>query len=92
LSTLDKRVVLGHAAPSRPLHRMLEDQLHTVLAAVGRDIDASRLLAGDPAAELATASAGLDLLALGSRGCGRVGTGPVGSVSGAVVHAAHCPS
>ena len=82
---------LGYRSANDALHRMLEAQMRTALAATGKGMVASRVLAGDPAASLAMASAGLDLLVLGSRGYGPVRTALFGSVSRAVVSSAHCP-
>lgn len=70
---------------------MLTKQLETARAAVGEAGDTSRVLSGDPAAELSKASVRLDLLVLGSRGRGRVKAALLGSVSGAVMRSAHCP-
>jgi nucleotide-binding universal stress UspA family protein len=51
----------------------------------------SRLLAGDPAQQLAEATAGLDLLVMGSRGYGPVRAVLLGSVSTEVLNNAACP-
>jgi nucleotide-binding universal stress UspA family protein len=82
---------LGYRSANDTLHRMLEAQMRAALAETGKGMVASRVLAGDPAAQLAMASAGLDLLVLGSRGHGPVRTALFGSVSRAVVSSAHCP-
>ena len=82
---------LGYRSANDTLHRMLTKQLDTALAAVVEAGDTSRVLSGDPAAELSKASARLDLLVLGSRGRGRVKAALLGSVSGAVMRSAHCP-
>ena len=82
---------IGYRSANDTLHRMLTKQLNTALTAVGEPGDTSRVLSGDPAAELTKASAGLDLLVLGSRGRGRVKAALLGSVSGAVTHSARCP-
>lgn len=50
-----------------------------------------RRLEGDPGARLVEASDGLDLLLCGSHGRGRVLSAVLGSVSGHLVQAAHCP-
>ncbi|HEX5617559.1 MAG TPA: universal stress protein [Solirubrobacteraceae bacterium] len=50
-----------------------------------------RLLDGDPAVELARASAGLDVLVVGSRGYGAVRTVLLGSVARELVRTSACP-
>lgn len=54
------------------------------------EVDVCRL-EGDPGARLVQASDGLDLLLCGSHGRGRVLSAVLGSVSGQLVQAAHCP-
>jgi anti-anti-sigma factor len=82
---------IGYQSANDTLHRMLTKQLNTTLTAVGDAGDTSRVPSGDPAAELIKASAGLDLLVLGSRGRGRLKAALLGSVSGAVTNSARCP-
>jgi anti-anti-sigma factor len=82
---------IGYRSANDTLHRMLTKQLNSALIEVGEPGDTSRVLSGDPAAELIKSSAGLDLLVLGSRGRGRFKAALLGSVSGAVTHSARCP-
>ncbi len=61
-------------------------------AAAGRDVSVSvRAVAGAPAEELLDASAGADMVVVGSRGCGGFKRLLLGSVSSQVVHHAACP-
>jgi nucleotide-binding universal stress UspA family protein len=82
---------LGYRSANDTLHQMLEEQMRTALTATANGIVTSRVLVGDPAERLATASAELDLLVLGSRGHGPVRAALLGSVSRAAVRSAHCP-
>jgi nucleotide-binding universal stress UspA family protein len=76
------------------VNRLLRDALATDVreaeeaAGVGVAVE---LLDGDPASVLAEASERLDVLVLGSRGCGRLGAVVIGSVSQRLVSTARCP-
>ena len=66
--------------------------MREALASLGDDRDVSgRVLEGDAAAELAAASADVDLLVVGSRGFGPVRRVLLGSVSRELVRSASCP-
>jgi nucleotide-binding universal stress UspA family protein len=83
---------LGLESANDALRRALDERLRDALASLADGLDAgARLLNGDPAVELATASADLDLLAVGSRGYGPVRRVLLGSVSRELVRSAACP-
>jgi nucleotide-binding universal stress UspA family protein len=74
--------------------RVARDALDKAVADVGagRPVKATvRAVSGIPAAELVAASAGADLLVIGSRGTGGFARLLLGSVAQQVVHHAHCP-
>jgi nucleotide-binding universal stress UspA family protein len=83
---------IGFESANDALRAALEQRLREALDSLAddRDVDA-RLLEGDAAAELAAASADLDLLVIGSRGYGPVRSVLLGSVSRALVRSAACP-
>lgn len=83
-------MVPGAYAPPSPPHpeRIIAEGVDSVasgLAAEGRRLD------GDPAAELARHSEGVDLLVVGSRGYGPMARVLLGSVSRALVKRVSCP-
>jgi nucleotide-binding universal stress UspA family protein len=70
----------------------IEDAEADVRARLPAGLDAeTSVVEGDAARELASASAGLDLLVCGSRGYGPVRTVLLGGVSGRLAHTARCP-
>jgi nucleotide-binding universal stress UspA family protein len=74
------------------IERQLRGHLHDVVAELPRDASAAAVfLMGDPAHELATESANLDLLVTGSRGYGPLRAVMLGGVTGRVVRDAACP-
>lgn len=83
---------IGYRSANDALRAALDEQLGEAVAALDVDNDASgRVLDGDASIELAEASAELDLLVLGSRGYGHIGSVLLGSVSRALVRSAACP-
>jgi nucleotide-binding universal stress UspA family protein len=83
---------LGYQSANDVLRHQLDRSASEAVASLGNGIEASAsLLDGDPAIELAEASADLDLLVLGSRGYGPVRTVLLGSVSRALVRYSACP-
>jgi len=74
-------------------HRILEDHLQQAVAHLPATLDAAyEILEGDPPQQLISASSGIDLLILGSRGYGPLGHILLGDVSAAVTRGAHCPT
>ncbi len=82
------RVQLISIGPGTAGAKVDADDAAALSEAVG--VDVCRL-EGDPGARLVEASDGLDLLLCGSHGRGRVLSAVLGSVSGHLVRAAHCP-
>jgi nucleotide-binding universal stress UspA family protein len=83
---------LGFESANDALRAALEQQMREALASLDDDREVSgRVLKGDAAAELAAASADVDLLVVGSRGYGPVRSVLLGSVSRELVRSAACP-
>jgi nucleotide-binding universal stress UspA family protein len=83
---------LGFESANDALRAALEQQMRDALASLDDDRDVSgRVLEGDAVAELAAASADLDLFVIGSRGYGPVRSVLLGGVSRELVRSAACP-
>lgn len=82
---------LGLESANDALRAALDQQMHEALASLDDPDAGGRVLEGDPAAELAAASADVDLLVVGSRGYGPVRSVLLGSVSRELVRTAACP-
>lgn len=79
------------ARARRVLHEHFRAQLDRAMAAVPASVDAEAvLLSGEPAAALAEAATGLDLLILGSRGYGPLRRLLVGSTSAKLAKSSPC--
>lgn len=74
-------------------HRILEDHLQRAVAELPSTLDAGyEILEGDPPQQLISASSGIGLLIVGSRGYGPLRHVLLGDVSAAVTRGAHCPT
>ena len=83
------RLVLLSVAPTKARAQTRLDVARLLLDRAVQTFE-TQAVAGDPAAALAAASAGVDLLACGSRGRGRALSAILGSVSGHLVDHAEC--
>jgi nucleotide-binding universal stress UspA family protein len=91
-SVPQRGVAMGHAAYYETLHEQAAQELEAAVAKLDADPRGEPFFAeGEPAAILAEASEGLDLLVLGSRGYGPLHAVLVGGVSGRLVREAACP-
>jgi nucleotide-binding universal stress UspA family protein len=81
-----------HTPPTDEMRASALGRLADVVATLDDDIAAEPMvLTGDAEHELASRTAGLDLMITGSRGYGPRGAVFLGSVSGRLVRDAHCP-
>jgi nucleotide-binding universal stress UspA family protein len=80
----------GYESATGTVRRDLDDQMGAAIAAHGLAAE-RQVLDGDPAAVLTEATAGLDLLVLGSRDRGRIRSLLFGSVARELVRCAVCP-